>query len=596
MRVGRAFSSSARQASQPFFPETYKEKVSGTDKTFLKHRKRLAYKLNPFIPKEASVIHNVFRCSYLGLQGVRNEFASRVAAALAPLHEHPQAFRVKNTSFDRLLGPPTISFASELSLIDLHNPLGISPDTPKSEIPRIYDPSLVAQALSKAGFTGSFYAVDRLKPMTPGASYGVNRPWPDYKHRPLGGFVYPPRLHLDGGQKLGCVTLTLPGPTVMPLFNLFRMFADKNRHFKRIMELVTIWARSHDLHLNTQTIALMVVATMQTEVRPISQWGEKRGWANVDHVSDGRWHQAIHPVDVDFATKELLALPACSIETDILSFFRHWLDLGPSSMDAAFTVRHGRADQHIPRPYIHTWPQLSDFECSLSEIEDPAENFNRWHYSRLVIQDPFLTTHNHAEELPDSEVIRLVHQIKRTNDRLYAGRPLVSMFGPHAAPPGSPAETTILGNTVAYSAALPLLQKQSIPEDLVYEHDTAPIDLRRTSSRLTSRRRPEFDPSSRRRPEFEPRFESGSPDFRRRFHTTGTVSLAKKLKPPVSPKPHSPTEGKKLNPPVSPKSRFPAGEKKLNLHIPRFPTAREPERDEEGWGLNPVPVHEPSVG
>jgi hypothetical protein len=128
----------------------------------------------------------------------------------------------------------------------------------------LYLPSLVAKALSEAGFTGSFFRFQHQLHYEP-LAHTENLPWPSYKHLPRGGYIYPPRLHITH-QKLGTVTLTLPGATVLPLYKFFEWFHRDNRDFKTTNELVTLWARSHDIGLSPQAIALMVVSAMQTEV------------------------------------------------------------------------------------------------------------------------------------------------------------------------------------------------------------------------------------------------------------------------------------------------------------------------------------------
>ncbi|KAF8201099.1 hypothetical protein K438DRAFT_635992 [Mycena galopus ATCC 62051] len=98
-----------------------------------------------------------------------------------------------------------------------------------------------------------------------------------------------------------------------------------------------------------------------------------------------------------------------------------------------------------------------------ANITDPVRNFPPWSHERLVIQDPFLVTHNHAASLSKQMVVELQGQIHQTNRFLIEGRPLCSMYGTHATPPGSDAEAKILAKPQAYSAALGLLEQDRVP-------------------------------------------------------------------------------------------------------------------------------------
>ncbi|KAJ7864977.1 hypothetical protein B0H14DRAFT_423001 [Mycena olivaceomarginata] len=260
MRLVRSFSSSTCRARQGFFQDTGPKKLSKEWKDFLIARKRADLTTNSWLLRDSKVIRSVFLCQAGELNRLRSECARHIAAALAKLQD-PASFEVQDLTFDQIMRVPTISYLPELALIDLRNPLGIPPDTPQSEIPPIHDPSLVAKALSEVGFSGAFLQLDRYN-----LNAGKQR-WPIYPHIPYGGYTPPPRLHVDADSKLGgSVTLTLPGTTVQPLHHYFRWFAKSNPEFKATNELVTIWARSHNISLSPQAIALMVIAAMQGEL------------------------------------------------------------------------------------------------------------------------------------------------------------------------------------------------------------------------------------------------------------------------------------------------------------------------------------------
>ncbi|KAJ7705327.1 hypothetical protein B0H17DRAFT_665381 [Mycena rosella] len=523
MRGVRAFSSSARQARQALF-EIKHTKPSEEDKAHAKSRKRLSRQINPFIARDAKVIRSVFYCGYASRQKL-SEFGRRITTALAKLQD-PNSFRVQDITFSQLSALPTISYPPSLTIIDLCNPLGVPPDTPKPAIPPIHDPSLVAQALSEAGLTGSFAQVDRLRRRdSPDAlGYSVSRPWPHYRHVTRGGFIHPPRLNIDADDSdLGRFTLTLPGSTIPAFYDFLANFHERNPEFRQVVAVVALWARSHDLQLNAETVALMVMASMQGEA-PLFGEGEKRGYANVEHKVSDRWHQTIAPVQIDHL-KDVPRLDRGSVEGYIFGFFRHWTNAANSFYNSAFTVRKGRMKQRIPREYISDNPQFTGgYAFSINQIDDLTEDFPPWRHELLVIQDPFLFTHNHAAHLSFNEVEELIHQLEQTYELMHAGSPLAAMFGPHAAPPDSAAEAKILEDPLVYAPAIGLLRADRIP------HTSQPEQPEQLSPRpLPPRPIPQND--------FDPRLRR-APWTRRAFHSS-CVSLGggKRTIQPTSPKP-----------------------------------------------------------
>ncbi|KAJ7489439.1 hypothetical protein FB451DRAFT_1224914 [Mycena latifolia] len=559
----RAFSTSARRARQPLF-EIKTLKPSNADRAFLQSSKWSTRRFNRYIDRDVGVIRSVFLCECRSLRNLRAELAKRISTALAKLQD-PEFFRVEDLTFDNMMGSSTIGYPSELALIDLTHPLGVPPHTPKLEFPPIYDPSLVAQALSEAGLTGSFFHVDKLTLRTSDfIGYAANKPWPHYERVPFGGFVYPPQLHIDADKKLGPVTLTLPGATVQPLYNLFRWFSEGNVHFRAMVSLVTLWARSHSLPLNPQTIALMVIASMQSGDPLFDDWGEKRGWSSLDHKRDSTWSQAIERVDVDF--KHARWLPYTALDTAFSAFIQLWsARSGELSKTSAFTVRGGRTNQLIPRENYVVGPPSSARRFSLSDINHPTLNFSPWCYDRLVIQDPFLVTHNHAGNLTARHINALYTQLRRAVRLLQAGRPLASIFGPHAAPPGSVAERRMLQHPQTYSAALKLLGDRN-PEDMSPSDSEAPV----TPAAETSA--PSFPVESFPRDAPDPRLRR-VPWGRRGFHTS-SVALGKRKFPQDS----------TISPPRPPARKEKRDQQKLKS---------DGESDGEGWGLNPAPIREP---
>ncbi|KAJ7176612.1 hypothetical protein C8R46DRAFT_1076800 [Mycena filopes] len=184
MRVVRAFSNSAPCAKQPFFHTPLPPRAP-IDKAFLVFRRKTpASYPRGSLSYENWAICDLFLTDYKKVNADRSALALRVAGALAKLQDS-ESFRVRDLSLDKMMGPRTINYGFELAIIDLRNPLGIPPDTPK--VPPIHDISLVADALSQAGLLAR-----------------------KESHIPRGGFVPAPRLHLND-ETLGTVILTLPG-------------------------------------------------------------------------------------------------------------------------------------------------------------------------------------------------------------------------------------------------------------------------------------------------------------------------------------------------------------------------------------------------
>ncbi|KAJ7182663.1 hypothetical protein C8R43DRAFT_1228986 [Mycena crocata] len=451
MEFVRAFCTSARRAKQPLFelPKTLK-RPSRKDDQLYRIRRHAVYNTSPRFNADNKAIARALRCDFTDLKAQRSACRTRIETALGKLQD-PKSFRVQDMTFDLLMRSPTISYPPEFALIDLFNPLGVPPDTPKSALPPIHNPSLVAKALTEAGFTGSFYSV--------GSRSAVEWPWPNYRHVHRGGYIYPPRLSIN--NEMGGITLTLPGATVQPLYDFFkRCFASPHSCFRQVMESITIWARSWGIGMNPQTIGLMIVASMQCDVPLFNKWGDKRGWSAAEYreFNGGPWIQTRVPVDVDFEKPVFLHL---ELVHQILGFFQHWTDMLSLTEGAApaCSIRQGRESQLIPNQYNPNNPVDADYTFRKSNFDDPTKDFIPWRFDRLVIQDPFLVTHNHAENLSDLDYFTLVQQLPRAVSLVRAGRH-VDIYGKEAIEPDSYIETRILNNPVAYAPALNLLRNR----------------------------------------------------------------------------------------------------------------------------------------
>ncbi|KAJ6600805.1 hypothetical protein B0H10DRAFT_2230796 [Mycena sp. CBHHK59/15] len=456
MRVARAFSGCALRNRQPFFspPPLSTNEVKKLAFT----RRRAARNINPWAEKDYGAILNAFRRGPQDLPKSRRDYAIRVKAALSKLQD-PRSFKVEDLTLGNFFNWDT----PELALVDLFNPLGIPPDTPEIGVLPIHNPSVVATALSEAGFKGTFLQVDRFQSqaMLDVPVYAAHRPWPDYTPLRRGGHVYPPRLLFDPEPSLGAVMLTLPGATIRPLYEFITSFSNDHPNFKMVFNVISIWMRSHDIQLSPQARGLMVAASMQTEDAPVSSHVPPRGWANLEYRrGDGDWRQTVVPVAVDF--KPAGDLPRSAYLIDLFNFFRHWQKaIGEKSLHNAFGV----ANNLTPRTYSPEKPRKGSYAFDKKNIDVPTLDLPAWRYDRLIIQDPFLETHNHAELLSDADVQQLLRQLVRTVEILAQGRPARETFGRQAAPPGSAEEAKILAHPYVYHTAMSLLQLDRVPAD-----------------------------------------------------------------------------------------------------------------------------------
>ncbi|KAJ6504242.1 hypothetical protein C8R47DRAFT_1104811 [Mycena vitilis] len=494
-------------------------------------------------------ILQVFHCDFQELSELRSDYARRIADALATLQD-PASFKVKDLTFDNILGRryPSISYSPEFAIIDRHNPLGIPPDTPEQAVPPIHHPSRVAKALSDANFTGP-------------------PPWPRYKRVPRGGHAYPPQLRIDGGPKLDSVTLTLPGATIEPLYNFFTWFLNNNFAFRATHGLATLWARSHGLLLSPQALGLMVVASLQSDRAFFVDGLDHHGWANVDYrsPSDPLWGRATGSVPVGFT--KVPSLPENNaVEIQLVNFFIYWSNRLAEADVCAFSVRNGRAKQQIPRtPYKTDADDRSKHFFLKEWMDDPLYDPPPWRFHALVIQDPFLFSHNHAENLSGRDVRELAYRMRRTATFLRDGRPLPWTFGTEAIAPGSEVEARLLGDLPQYSAALSLLKPDRIPAELpsFYGPDgrfaRSPQFLlpMEADNKVPDPRPYNFDLARKSREGFR------KPDmYERRFHTS-TVVLDK-------------------------------AEPRKSAHKPPKPVQPSSTTDQSGWGLNSPQPHNPS--
>ncbi|KAJ7678233.1 hypothetical protein DFH06DRAFT_1168234 [Mycena polygramma] len=447
----RAFSSTPCRTRQPLFQIKSNElKVSNAERQLVQDRKRTLLRTSQWVKADSGVIRAVFHRDFQELFQLRSEYARRIADALAKLQD-PASFEVKDLTFDNILGRtyPSISYPPEFAIIDRYNPLGIPPDTPEQAIPPIHHPSRVAKALSDANFTGP-------------------PPWPRYKRVPRGGHAYPPQLHIDGTPTLNSVTLTLPGATIDPLYTFFKWFLNNNFTFRATHALVTLWARSHGLLLSPQALGLMVVASLQGDRAFFVDGLDHHGWANVDYrsPSDRVWGRATGSVPVGFT--KVPSLPENkAVEIQLVNFFIYWSNRLSEADVCAFSVRYGRSKQQISRqPYKGDADDRSNHHFLKEWMDDPLYDPPPWRFHALVIQDPFLFSHNHAENLSGRDLRELAYHMRRTATYLRDGRPLPWTFGTEAIAPGSEVEARLLGDLAQYSAALSLLKPDRIPTEL----------------------------------------------------------------------------------------------------------------------------------
>jgi hypothetical protein len=122
-----------------------------------------------------------------------------------------------------------------------------------------------------AGFHGGFVSFPKdigamPKPiagwMPPPTIRQTTSPWPNYIHTPTHSLLYPPQLRVNSAVPF---TLTLPGPTVAPLYRYLATSTQSREDFLRqFISLLFLWTRSLQMiEFTPECLTLMVIRFMQ---------------------------------------------------------------------------------------------------------------------------------------------------------------------------------------------------------------------------------------------------------------------------------------------------------------------------------------------
>lgn len=195
----------------------------------------------------------------------------------------------------------------------------------------------------KEGFDGGFvsYPLDTIHTVdaasgliSPPTTRDFTIPWPQYHRTPTGGLLYPPRLAIKHPTPF---TLTLPGPTVVPLYR----FLAKNFQLRIIQDLFAllyIWTRSMQMTEFTPTcLALMTIRFMQDQCNlPLSSFGAipevdlknrtTGGWVLHEYqnlvTSKREWITEPVWLNTDFFTPASVGISDQSLGSLMFQFFR----------------------------------------------------------------------------------------------------------------------------------------------------------------------------------------------------------------------------------------------------------------------------------
>lgn len=158
--------------------------------------------------------------------------------------------------------------------------------------------SRFAEILMQEGFTGGFWAPPwdmgslhqsfvTTKFSTP-AERDLTMSWPRYRRPSLREFQYPVRMVTYSPIAF---SLTLPGPTVIPLHEFIKSYFRYRSSLNPLMALLFIWTRSHRMdEFTTQTLALMIIRFMQVKLTHLFPCI----CGAIEIYSSGTWQSAQH--------------------------------------------------------------------------------------------------------------------------------------------------------------------------------------------------------------------------------------------------------------------------------------------------------------
>ncbi|KAG9003020.1 hypothetical protein FRB93_011307 [Tulasnella sp. JGI-2019a] len=225
---------------------------------------------------------------------------------------------------------------------------------------------------------------------------------------------------------------------------------------RHVLPLLHLWRRAHNIpssELSTSCLTLMVIVSLLVKQDAITldllsqdqdlQWLDWQDVSSVGTPPKGQmdwtvWRE-LHIAKRIAENQPQFALTAESI---LVAFFQLWLGDRFARTKSAISVRGGG---FIPR--VAPKPQAGP------DGELVPKNFRpkSWNKAVLVIQDPFLVTHNHAHRVSNETWGLFISSCKKSLDILKTRAPLHVILGNLGLPPRSPNDPPVFNPALAQS-------------------------------------------------------------------------------------------------------------------------------------------------
>ncbi|CAL1711067.1 unnamed protein product [Somion occarium] len=286
----------------------------------------------------------------------------------------------------------------ELSIIDTKYPRGIPPEAVESAYSDAYNAAQVAVALQDSGFTNI-----RMQAIYPSTG-------------PVPGPQFPGEIICSSEQPF---VLSVPGPTLEPTVVLLQQYASVTHRLSQLFVILHLWARSHNLQdvFSPRILAFIAIHMFQ------------------------RFARILEPLQGDTGTGTLKG-------SDVWVYGPFGPDDQPPTTAYQVDTRFRRATRR-KEPLV----QLVDLffrRCHENYLrsnvllihgDQPHSRLRSW--EEMVLPDPFIHNHNHAQTIPAESWARFSKLCDNARLVLAEQKPLTAIFGQHLPEsyfqPGQPA-------------------------------------------------------------------------------------------------------------------------------------------------------------
>ncbi|KAI0916239.1 hypothetical protein AcV5_003234 [Taiwanofungus camphoratus] len=155
----------------------------------------------------------------------------------------------------------------------------------------------------------------------------------------------------------------------------------------------------------------------------------------LQHPKPPKWSMRPYQVDMSFI-RESKKIGGTPIAHLLLKFFDLWGEDSISASSKVISVREGQPiarEQELMKD-VYSTSQVQPVP-DVGAIEYLDFQPSQWQYQNLVVQDPFVFTHNHAEFISRTMFEYFIVYARRTAGILRRGHPLSEIFGPHLQVP-----------------------------------------------------------------------------------------------------------------------------------------------------------------